>query len=445
MEDVDTAAIATCVTTWADDTLPTLINGMSVSRGTRAANDPPDVVIGSELERLRRNWRVIAVIAAAALGVLALQAFLHGHFSAVDEYDDGVYFGASLELSHGVLAYRDFAFIQPPMITVWMLPFAGLSSLTGTAVAMEAGRFFVDLVSVTNVVLVGALVRRRSTLHVIVVTGITAFSQGTIRSSQTILIEPFLVLACLTALLFLMHGDAVTLSSRRVGWSGACFGVAGATKVWAIFPLVAALIIMSTVKKGGRRTLVGGALIGFFACSLPFIVGAPVAFFHEVLVTQATRNAGGLALPERMADLTGIPGFSSLTEQHRVLGLGLLALLLLIGSLALLVCRNVRERLRWSPLERFSLWSTLLVGAALLLSPTYYYHYSGFMAPFLALVVGTVIAKLRDPLETCSRSDRSSSGPWSNWSPYRLSLPSCWRPSSPRYSTFLSHRMSATR
>ena len=106
----------------------------------------------------------------------------------MDEYDDGVYFGASVELVHGVIAYRDFAFIQPPMITVWLLPFAALSTLTGTAVAMELARFFVDLVTVTNVVLVGVLVRRRTTTQVIVATGVMAFSQGTIRSSQTILL-----------------------------------------------------------------------------------------------------------------------------------------------------------------------------------------------------------------------------------------------------------------
>lgn len=71
---------------------------------------------------LQRNWIVIAVVATLAVVVLAFQAFLHGHYSAVDEYDDGVYFGASVELVHGVIAYRDFAFIQPPMITVWLLP-----------------------------------------------------------------------------------------------------------------------------------------------------------------------------------------------------------------------------------------------------------------------------------------------------------------------------------
>ena len=115
--------------------------------------------VGTRNPSLRRNWIAIAGIAALVLGVLALQAFLHNHYSAVDEYDDGVYFGASVQLVHGVLAYRDFAFIQPPAITLWLAPVAALSTLTGTAAAMEVARFFVDLVTVTNIVLVGALVR----------------------------------------------------------------------------------------------------------------------------------------------------------------------------------------------------------------------------------------------------------------------------------------------
>ena len=230
---------------------------------------------------LRRNRIAIAGIAALALGVLALQALLHSHYSAVDEYDDGVYFGASVELIHGVIAYRDFAFIQPPMITLWMLPFAGLSTLTGTAVAMEVARFFVDLVTVTNVVLVGVLVRRRTTLQVVVATGVMAFSQGTFRSSQTILLEPFLVLACLIAFLFLLNGEEVTTSYRRLWWCGAFFGIAGATKVWAVLPLAAALIVLSSHGMRELRKVVGGAIIGFGCCTLPFIVGARRSFSNK--------------------------------------------------------------------------------------------------------------------------------------------------------------------
>ena len=375
---------------------------MSTSSASTATTIDVDLGIESgnfaETVRLRRNWVVIVGIAIAAMTVLALQAFLHSHFSAVDEYDDGVYFGASIELLHGIMPYRDFAFIQPPMITVWMLPFAALSPLTGTAVAMEAGRFFVDLVTVANVVLVGALVRRRSTLQVTVATGVMAFSQGTIRSSQTILLEPFVVLACLIAFLCLMEGERVTTSPRRILMCGVFLGVGGATKVWAVLPLAGALIVLSPSGLRALRRLIGGAVIGFTLCSLPFIIAAPFAFFRQVVVTQAIRNGGGLPLPERLADLTGIPGLSSLITNHRGLGTFMLAPVLLIGIGIVLVCWTDRERRTWSPLELLAIWGTLFVGVSLLLSPTYYYHYSGFMAPFIALVASSLVARLRVPI-----------------------------------------------
>jgi hypothetical protein len=235
----------------------------------------------TEDRRLRRNWTVIAGTAVAALGVLALQAFLHAHFSAVDEYDDGVYFGASVELAHGVLAYRDFAFIQPPMITLWMAPFAALSPLTGTAAAMEAGRFFVDIVTVTNVVLVGALVRRRPTWQVIVATGVMAFSQGTVLASQTILLEPFLVLACLIALLFLLEGEVLTRTSRRLWWCGIFFGVAGATKVWAALPFLAALIVLAPSGLRAQRRSPEGRSSGSWPAALPFSSRRPSPFSNR--------------------------------------------------------------------------------------------------------------------------------------------------------------------
>jgi hypothetical protein len=346
----------------------------------------------------RRNWTVIVGMAVAAAGVLALQAFLHGHYSAVDEYDDGVYFGASVELWHGVLAYRDFAFIQPPMITIWMLPFAALSSLTGTAVALEAGRFFVDLVTVANVVFVGVLVRRRPTMQVVVATAVMAFSQGTIRASQTVLLEPFLVVAFLGAFLLLMEGEGVTTSSRRLWWAGILFGVAGATKVWALLPLVAALVILSRAGIRAQGKVVAGACGGFLACSLPFLLAAPSSFLRQVVITQATRSAAGFSFLPRLADLTGIPGLSPSFAGHEVLVTILTVVVVAIALGSVLICWADRGRPPSTPLERLALWGAILAAGGLLVSPTYYYHYSAFMAPFSALVTSSVVGRLREPL-----------------------------------------------
>jgi 4-amino-4-deoxy-L-arabinose transferase-like glycosyltransferase len=340
-----------------------------------------------------------------ALGVLLLQALLHSHYTAIDEYDDGVYFGASVELFHGVFAYRSFAFIQPPMIILWMLPFAATSMAVGTATAMEVARFFVDLVAVANIVLLGALVRRRSTLQVVAAVGVMAFSAGTIRSTQTILLEPFLVLACLLAFLCLMDGEHVTTSSRRLWWCGIFLGVAGATKVWAVFALIAVMLVVRRTQTA-PRTIVWGALTGFVTCCLPFIAAAPTGFFSQIVLTQALRNGGGYPFLQRLADLTGLPGLAGAVSRHPLLGLTLLSLTVVFGLGTVAVVRRTGEGLPWTPLERLSAWTAAIVAVGLLLSPTYYYHYSGFMAPFLALVVSALVARLGAPVRGVLRRTR---------------------------------------
>lgn len=197
---------------------------------------------------------VIAAVAAATLGVLLLQSLLHGHLSGHDEYDDGVYFGSSLQLIHGILPYRDFVLIQPPMISVLLLPFAALSELTGPAPAFETARIFIDLTATANVVMLGLLVRHRPTLQVVVSTGFMAVYPATIGSAQTVLLEPPLVFFCLAGLLCLFDGDRITTSRRRLLACGVLIGVAGAIKLWAALPLLAALCV---AWRSGRRPAAG--------------------------------------------------------------------------------------------------------------------------------------------------------------------------------------------
>ena len=67
-------------------------------------------------------------------------------------YDDGVLFGSSLRLVHGVLPYRDFIFAQPPGITLLLVPAALLAKVAGTAWGMAAARIPTLLASTAGVV-----------------------------------------------------------------------------------------------------------------------------------------------------------------------------------------------------------------------------------------------------------------------------------------------------
>jgi alpha-1,2-mannosyltransferase len=196
-----------------------------------------------------------------------------------------------------------------------------------------------------------------------------------------------------------MNGESLTTSSRRLWWCGLFLGVAGATKVWAVFPLVAVLIVVRRAGFPAQRRIAGGAVLGFVACCLPFIAGAPISFFTQVVLTQAIRNEGGLPLLARLADLTGLPGLSGFVSAHTRSGIVVLSGLGAATLGTALVGRHWSQtRPPWTPLERLVGWSALIVGVGLLASPSYYYHYSGFMAPFVALVVGTSAGRLRAPL-----------------------------------------------
>lgn len=55
-------------------------------------------------------------------------------------YDPGAYFGATLQLLHGVVPYRDFYYEHPPGLPLFLPPFMVLGQLGGDRVAMVIAR-----------------------------------------------------------------------------------------------------------------------------------------------------------------------------------------------------------------------------------------------------------------------------------------------------------------
>jgi hypothetical protein len=109
--------------------------------------------------------------------------------------------------------------------------------------------------------------------------------------------------------------------------------------------------------------------------------------------------AGGYAFIERLADLTGFVQLTSFVTTHGTVALVVLALIL-AGAVGLIVAAfsDVRTRPA-NVLDRIALGGLMLVGVGLLLSPTYYYHYGGFMAPFVALAGGAVVGRFQARLD----------------------------------------------
>lgn len=336
----------------------------------------------------RRRPIALVIVLATLLG-LALRGYQlsrPGYLFGVTEYDDGVDFGGAVLLVHGVLPYRDFITVQPPGITELLAPVALLGYGTGTAKALAVARVLTAGAGAASVPLGGLLVRHRGRFATAVTCGVLACHPGAVAAAHTVLLEPWLVLCCLLGALAVFDGDQLVRSRpavrSRLVWGGVAFGFAGAIKVWAILPVlvIAVLCVPAPRRLAG---FLGGVLAGFAVPVLPFAALAPGRFVTSVIVAQLTRtDVARVPVPARLASLLGLP----LTAPVAFALLVVLAVLA-IGA-ALLITRRPPPAL-----DVFAVAGTALLLAAFCWPASYYYHYAGFFAPFLALFVTLPLAR----------------------------------------------------
>jgi alpha-1,2-mannosyltransferase len=354
--------------------------------------EPATHPAGSPVASTRPVWLVVIAATAIGLFLRLYQLTRPGFLLGITEYDDGAYFGSAVRLIHGAFPYRDFVMVQPPGITLLMVPLALLAKATGTAAAFAVGRVLTACAGAAAVPLVGLLLRRRGLLAVTLACGLLAVFPGGINAAHTVLLEPWLVLFCLLGLLALFDGDDLTTSPRRLAWSGAAFGFAGAIKLWAVFPILVTLILWW--RRGRWRPplpYLGGLVAGFGIPVLPFFVLAPGSFIRDVVSSQLSRvDVSRLSVWDRLTSLSALGAFSPVAHV-----LVLAWCLAIAGFVAFCVLRTwLGDRGAPPAFEWFALLTAALVLASFLWPPDYYLHYGWFFAPFLALAVALPAARL---------------------------------------------------
>ncbi len=360
--------------------------GSGQARGDSAAASP--------LRRAGLTTPVNLIIMAAtllALGLRLYQLSRPGFLLSVNEYDDGPYFGSAVRLVNGALPYRDFLIVQPPGITLLMLPAALISKLTGTAWGMAIGRILTVLAGTVSVALAGLLVRHRGVLATVIACGLMAVYPDSIQAVKTVLVEPWLVLFCLIGALAVFDGDRFTTSRRRLIWGGVAFGFGGAVEPWAVFPV----IVIAALALGRPRRLLayaGGVAAGFLIPVVPFAALAPGNFYDATIVAQIGNrpDATRAALWVRLADMTGLADVSRPTHLLE-LAVAVLIVAVVAGSAGL------DFLLTWRPppvLDLFVLATTGLVVAAFFWSDQFHYHFAAFLAPFLAMAIALPLSAL---------------------------------------------------
>ena len=392
-----------------------------VTRGD--ASGEPAGRAGGLASRLRSMSPAGLAILTATVLALALRLFLVTRpgflTSGTVEYDDGVYLGAALRLLHGALPYKDYAFVQPPGIIVVALPGALLGSLTSQATGLAAARILSVLASTACVPLAGRLVRHRGVLACAVAAGLLAVYPADVLSGRTLLLEPWMNLACLLAANAAFR-DGRLASPRWLAWAGVAFGCGVAIKLWAAVPaavLLAACLIArppahtSRARRAGA--LVGGALGGFAVLAGPFALADPAGFVRETLLDQVSRVGSYTPISLRLAHLTGLidvlgrdgkvaaPG----TTTHSLFAMGAEASTHIVAvgwpayaaaaaGVALIAAGYLRGLRQRTPLEWFALVTAVLATAAIMEYPAFFYHYPDFPAPWLAITVGAAVQSL---------------------------------------------------
>ena len=385
------------------------------------------------------RWRALSpaglAIAIATLIALGLRLFLLSRpgflTSGTVEYDDGVYLGAAMRLLHGAMPYKDYAFVQPPGIVVVALPGALVGSLTSQATGLAVARVLSVLASTACVPLAGRLVRHRGPITVAVTAGLLAVYPADVLSARTLLLEPWMNLACLLAVTAAFRAGRLA-SPRWLAWAGVAFGVATAIKFWAAIPaaVLLAACLISRPQDGasrGRRAgaLLGGAVAGFAVLAGPFALAAPSAFFHQTFLDQVSRVGSSVPRSLRLAHLTGLidligrnggfalPGSTAHSlfaigaeASTRTVSVGWPAYAAALAGIAVIAAgylRGVRER---TPLDWFALATAVAATVAILGYSAFFYHYPDFPAPWLAITAGVAVGSLACLIQGSGRRAR---------------------------------------
>ncbi|HEV7206171.1 MAG TPA: glycosyltransferase family 87 protein [Jatrophihabitans sp.] len=321
---------------------------------------------------------------------LRLYRLRFGYAHSVADYDGGVYLGSSLELVDGRVPYRDFVLVHPPVITLLFTPLALAAKAIGAAQAMGLAKILTALAGAASVPLVGRLVRERGPVVVGLACAVTALQGDAVASAYSPLLEPWLVLFCLVGAVLAFDGGRVR-AGRPLLWAGMFFGLAAATKIWALAPILAFVLVCGP----RRRTYLGGMAAGFLVPVLPFLLAAPRAFVHEVLTVQLLRTTDGPRTPEalRLLHMFGSPAPTGADPSVGRAAL-LAGVAMIVVGLALAWLRTWR---RATPLDRFALVGAVLVVVSMLVPDVFYWHYAAFSTPFLVLAAVAPAAHLQRP------------------------------------------------
>ncbi len=337
---------------------------MALGTSTVLAGRPLRVVVGA----------VLALALAARVTIVEAGGGLRG----MGNYDDGVYFSASMALLHGRLPYRDFLFLQPPGILVALAPFAALAPLVGDANAFVAARLGFLALGALNAVLVVLVLRRFGATAAVAGGVFYALFLAVAHTERSTLLEPVGTFGTLVAVAVLLRPGAEDEPPSRRGrvllvLAGAALGLGVTTK---IFFALAALVVVVWARRRAGWLLVGCVTVGLAVGSLALV--SPTDAWRQVVLDQLGRPRLSTSSVGRAVSFLWVPKLPDVRAEQL-----LVVAVVLVTVMAVLAAVAARTRGGLLPV-------LLLVAAVpvLLSAPSYYRHYAALVAVPLTLVIG---------------------------------------------------------
>ncbi|HME92463.1 MAG TPA: glycosyltransferase 87 family protein, partial [Myxococcaceae bacterium] len=250
--------------------------------------------------RFGDRWIGVAMACVVAFGWLlrAYPLFAVAAPRIPVDYDDGVYFSAAALLWHGALPYRDFTFVHPPGILLFLSPSAALARAFGPALGLIASRWMTTAVGAVNIALVGRLALRwQGPIAGVAAALVYAMHPEISNYERGPYLEPALNLACLLAASFWLRGA----SGGRWLAAGAACGLACAVKSWGVLWLAASMASLPESRRGrAAAQLFLGAVGAFSIAALPFAFSAGSELFHQSAWFHWIRPPDGASPSERL-------------------------------------------------------------------------------------------------------------------------------------------------
>ena len=333
----------------------------------------------------------MAGIVGLAFLVRLVPVLRGGGLFGLNDYDDGVYFGAAIALVHGVIPYRDFLLLHPPGILYVLAPFAALGNVVGDATAFAVVRLAFMLLGAVNaglVTLIAGRSGRRAALAAGLLYAVWQVAANVERT--TWLIAPQNTLLLLALLVLSRSGQPGAVAApgvRRSAIVGVLLGLNFGFQLWNAAPLVVVLgwlVLVSRRQPGGwlRPALAYVTAAGVAAAIvwLPFLLAAGSQMVRYIVLDQMGRTPLSGSKLERIRTLEGLP--------HGIVERAVPRIAVVAGFLA------VAAVVAWAAWRRpvIRLWAALLAAqvVVLMVIPPFH-HYAGWIAPAGALAIGGAV------------------------------------------------------